>query len=357
MPTEFIQNGDFSSGQTGWTFTGNVIVTGRNSSDSATFNSGNTTPNGAIEQTVTGLTAGQNATLSFEYGKVGQGPAPARATYEVTGQPGNVPILSGSLVDANGPTAISNIDSTDRFFTADFVAPNGVTEITIRFTDTIVSGNATDFDLDNVSLIACFVKGTHIETIHGQMPVEQLKSGMMIKTPKGHNKLKTCYKSKLDSIDLVNPKLLSVRIQKGALGDGLPTRNLLVSRQHRMLVRSKICRRMFGTDEVLVPAIRLTELDYVEIEDATEVEYYHLIFDTHEIIFAEGSPTESFFMGPVALQTLPPEARQEMEALFPEILDDGYQAKTTHFLPPPQKQKALITRHAKNGQAIFKAGL
>ena len=47
---------------------------------------------------------------------------------------------------------------------------------------------------------------------------------------------------------------------QGALGNGLPRRDLLVSRQHRMLVRSSIAGRMFGDKEVLVAAHHLTAL-------------------------------------------------------------------------------------------------
>ena len=52
------------------------------------------------------------------------------------------------------------------------------------------------------------------------------------------------------------PKVQPVRILAGALGHGMPQRDLLVSRQHRMLVSSAICERMFGLEQVLVSAIK-----------------------------------------------------------------------------------------------------
>jgi len=53
-----------------------------------------------------------------------------------------------------------------------------------------------------------------------------------------------------------DPRQRPVRIGRGALGPGRPARDLYVSPQHRIWLRSKIAARMFGTAEVLVPAIK-----------------------------------------------------------------------------------------------------
>jgi len=356
MPIEFIENGDFSSGETGWTFTGNVLVASSNSSASATFSRGNRPVNGSIEQSITGLTPGQNATLSFEYGKVGLGAAPASADFEIIGQPGNVIIASQSLSDALGVTNLSGADSTDNFFTTTFSVPAGVTEIIIRFTDTTSNTIFSDFDVDNVSLVACFTRGTLIETITGPVSVENLAVDTLIKTANGYEPLRACCSKSLDSIDLTNPKLRPIKIGKGALGENLPTRDLVVSRQHRMVVRSDICNRMFNTNEVLVSAHRLTRLKNVSVcDDVTEVEYFHLIFDTHQVIYAEGAPTESFLLGPNALESLSSEALAEVQLLFPEMLEDDFKARPFLPIPEHKKQKTLIARIHKNAKAVVQA--
>ena len=86
-----------------------------------------------------------------------------------------------------------------------------------------------------------------------------------------------------------------------------------------MLVKSKIAERMFGVSEVLIPAIKLVGMPGIYIDQDTDcVDYFHLLFDQHEIIFAEGAPTESLFTGPEALRSISPEARYEILQIFPE---------------------------------------
>jgi hypothetical protein len=54
-------------------------------------------------------------------------------------------------------------------------------------------------------------------------------------------------------------------------------------------------------------------------ENTREVEYFHILFDRHEIIFAEGAPTESLYTGPEALKSLPQESLDEIYTLFPAL--------------------------------------
>ena len=123
----------------------------------------------------------------------------------------------------------------------------------------------------------------------------------------------------------------------------------------QVLVRSKIARRMFGTDEVLVPAIKLIEFDGIEIdEDIEEVEYFHILFDQHEVILSNGAWTESLFTGPEALKAVSYEARKEIETLFPEICDPDFVPEAACYIPKTGKlMKQLIARHKKNNKPIY----
>ena len=53
------------------------------------------------------------------------------------------------------------------------------------------------------------------------------------------------------------------------------------------------------------------------------VEYFHILLDQHEVIFANGTAAESLYLGEQALRGLPPAARQEITTLFPELEQGG----------------------------------
>jgi hypothetical protein len=202
----------------------------------------------------------------------------------------------------------------------------------------------------------CFAKGTLIKTRHGEVAVEDLAVGDKVYTSDGRlESIRWTAGRKIEAAMLAaNPKLRPVCITVGALGNGLPKRRLVVSRQHRMLVSSKIAMRMFGIKDVLIPAIKLTELPGIYVdEDVPEVEYFHLLFDKHEVIFAEDTPTESLYTGPEALKALSSEAREEILTLFPELADRDYSPEPAEFLPAGNKQKELVARHLKNAKLLL----
>ena len=201
----------------------------------------------------------------------------------------------------------------------------------------------------------CFAAGTLIETPAGPTPVEALRVDDAVYIVRGGTApIRWINSSRACAIRLARaPKLAPVRITAGALGGGLPQRDLLVSRQHRMLVRSRVAERMFGAPEVLVSAIRLTALPGIYVDKSvTEVEYFHILFDTHEIIFAEGAPSESLFTGPEAMRSIPTAARAELLTLFPELATLTYTAVSAAHIPSGKEQKALVIRHAKNARAL-----
>ncbi|MFP7675162.1 Hint domain-containing protein [Marivita sp. S0852] len=202
----------------------------------------------------------------------------------------------------------------------------------------------------------CFCRGSRIETRHGLRPVEALRAGDAVRRQDGtFATLRQVFHTGLCADALArNAKLRPVRIMAGALANGLPLRDLLVSRQHRMLISSKIAERMFGHRDVLVPAIKLTALPGIfEDVPVRAVDYYHLLFDAHEVILAEGAPTESLFTGPEALKAVSAEARREILSLFPGLRDTDTGPEPARYIPPGRLQKQLIHRHAKNHKPLL----
>ena len=116
-----------------------------------------------------------------------------------------------------------------------------------------------------------------------------------------------------------------------------------------MLVSSKVAERMFGLNSVLISAIKLTELPGIEVDDSTtEVEYIHLLFDKHEVIFSEGAPTESLYTGAEALKALSYQAREEFLTLFPELNSADHIPESAVLIPKNGQQRQFVARLAKN---------
>ena len=209
---------------------------------------------------------------------------------------------------------------------------------------------------DTYEAVACFATGTQIDTPTGLRWVETLRLGDLVSTrDRGPRPIAWVSVRHLSHAELVaRPNLRPVRINAGALGPGQPVRRLVVSPQHRLLVRSRIAERMFGVDEVLVPAVRLTGLPGIgRITPAQGVSYHHFMFDRHEVIAANAAACESFFPGPESLRALPDPTREELFALFPELAAPvpGGRLIAARPLVAGRPARELIRRHRKHGRA------
>ena len=260
-----------------------------------------------------------------------------------------VTLANGSTLNIRGAT----------FYLADGRVVFTPTDGTVLHTSTFVSStyvvNESSLPVGSLGP-PCFVLGTEIATPMGNIAVENLNEGYLIcDVDHAPIPLRLAVRRCFSARDLEqNPQLLPVRISAGALGLGLPKRDLLVSRQHRMLVSSKVSERMFGTADVLIPAIKLTALPGIYVDESVQsVEYFHLVFDKHEVIFAEGAPTESLFTGPEALKSISADAREEIMTIFPDLQDGDYSPSPACFMPSGKDQKQLVARHAKNQKPLL----
>lgn len=158
----------------------------------------------------------------------------------------------------------------------------------------------------------CFTPGTRILTPDGEVPVECLAVGDLVVTlDRGPQPIRWIGRRTFPGHGRSEP----VRVAAGALGNA---RELRVSRQHRFLLRGWRADLHFGESEVLVAACHLLNGTTIAPSPCAEVEYIHLLFDRHEIIFAEGAPTESFHPGDWILSQ-DREVLSEVLALFPEL--------------------------------------
>ena len=205
--------------------------------------------------------------------------------------------------------------------------------------------------------VPCFTVGTLIATTAGDRPIEDLSKGDLVLTADhGPQPIRWIGSRTLTRAQLqAKPRLRPICIAAGALGADLPLRDLRVSPQHRMLVRSAIAVRMFDTQEVLIPAHKLVGVPGIMVDEKADgVTYYHMLFDCHEILTAEGAPTESLFTGPEALKGIGPEARAEIFELFPEMRAPDRSPVAARLIPARGRQtRHMIHRHVKNAQPLI----
>lgn len=157
---------------------------------------------------------------------------------------------------------------------------------------------ATDFTPDptvatfGVANPECFLTGTLLQTSKGERPVESLNIGDLIKTADGTLvPIKWIGIQTFSTQDAHPFRAFPVQIKAGALGNGLPVRDLFVTPDHALLV-----------DGILANAGALTNnLSIVQMKpEVTTFTYYHIELEHHALLLAEGVPAESFI--PQALE-------------------------------------------------------
>ena len=145
--------------------------------------------------------------------------------------------------------------------------------------------------------VICFAADTLIETPTGARPVDQFQPGDMVQTAdNGAQPVLWVGQSRISGIALRRfAQLRPVRVGAGALGQGKPVDDLLVSPGHRLLVQGARARALFNTTEVLVAARDLVDGTSIRRDLALHgVTYVHLMLEDHQILFANGVPSESF---------------------------------------------------------------
>ncbi len=170
-------------------------------------------------------------------------------------------------------------------------------------------------------IIPCFTPGTSIATPRGERLVEELREGDKIITrDNGIQEIRWIGQRPLDWVGLAaNPHLKPVLIQKGALGNGLPERDIMVSPQHRFLVVNERTQLYFDEHEVLVAAKHLVDHRGVRSVESSGLTYVHFMCDRHEVVLANGAWSETFQPGDYTLGGMGNAQRLELFELFPEL--------------------------------------
>ena len=191
-----------------------------------------------------------------------------------------------SVDDAGTPVFSATTDTTSLALT-----DSGSTVATLTFSSDLsadmftVMMDPSTSQVDEVQ-IACFCRGTRIRTEHGDVPVEALAIGDRVMTLSGAAEpIRWIGRRSYGGRFLASrPALRPILIRAGALGEGLPSRDLRVSPLHSLFL-----------DGVLIPAgLLVNASSIVRDETCREVAYVHVELAEHTVIWAEDAPSETF---------------------------------------------------------------
>ena len=135
----------------------------------------------------------------------------------------------------------------------------------------------------------CFLKGTTIRTAHGDRKIEDLAVGDLLPTVFGGIRpIQWIGRYRYRKSDPVKPwvrNVMPIRIARSALGPNVPHTDLYISEAHALLI-----------DGLLVAAGNLvndTTITRYEAGELDELEFFHIKLKRHDVIYAEGAPTET----------------------------------------------------------------
>lgn len=220
-----------------------------------------------------------------------------------------------ALTDTSTGGGVVSFYSADNIpsFTAAAGAANGALSESILEHTSVPDGDSYQWGLDGVLYFAPISEGTvtlcltgdaMVRTASGEIAAENLCVGDLVLT-QDHGAQPIRWIGTSTHSPKTNSKDNPVCIPQNALANGIPSQDLFLSPQHRVLIRSVVAERMFDAAEIFTAAKRLIGVNGIHAKTPAEsVTYYHLLLDHHEIILANGAPVESLLIAPQSAAAL-----------------------------------------------------
>jgi hypothetical protein len=188
-----------------------------------------------------------------------------------------------------------------------------------------IDAGLRDQATDAAGGVICFTPGTMILGEDGPIPVESVREGTRIQTKdNGCQDVLWIGQRRISGARLyAMPHLAPVRLREGALDKGVPDAGLLVSPDHRLILRGPKARALFNCAEVLVTARDLVNGDSIVVDHSVRsVTYIHMLLPTHQVVFANAVETESFHPASAALQMMEDANLMALFQRLPGIAND-----------------------------------
>jgi len=167
-----------------------------------------------------------------------------------------------------------------------------------------------------------------------ELPISEIGKGDMVETlHHGSQEVRWVGSYRRPAIGDLAP----IVIREGVMGNHS---DLRVSPEHLMLLEGWRVELLFGEYQAFVTAKDLVNGDSIYIDEGGEVEYFHMLFNSPEIVFANGAPSQAFLPGDLAMQSL---AEEDCEEIF-ALLSDHRQGTRCHeaFHATLNSEEALI---------------
>ncbi|MBV0912928.1 Hint domain-containing protein [Anianabacter salinae] len=195
------------------------------------------------------------------------------------------------------------------------------------------------------SFVPCFTPGTRVTTITGEKPIEDIVAGDRVLTrDNGFQVVRWAGRRAVTARELAtSPRLRPVRIARGAFGENVPSRDMHLSPQHRVLLTDRRCGVYFEEGEMFAPADFLCGVTRgVARDEVPEVTYVHILFDRHEIVLSDGMWSESFHPGTYSVGAMGAAQRAEILALFPQLCGGQEREAFGAARPSIKRREAIL---------------
>jgi hypothetical protein len=262
-----------------------------------------------------------------------------------------------ALTNVETGTVVSfySADNIAAFTTSEGAASGETSESILEHTDLAdgesyqwdIYGNLTYATIDAGDAVLCIEGATLVATDNGDTCAQDLVVGDRVWTADhGFQPIRWIGQTKLSPTFVAKHRNQQpIRLSAGCLGSDLPVEDLIVSRQHRVLLASLVAQRMLGTAEVLIPAAKLVGHEGIDMVTPTaDVTYVHILCDRHELILANGALVETLLLTPYA----------EMVAGGSDVMTSiGAPSITARPIVDGKKAKQLLARIAKNRRPLY----
>ena len=297
-----------------------------------------------LDPAVTGTITGDDGTLDAS------DTGSSRFTLAGSSDPQTLTYIGGGTISTLGFGGITLLSNPIAIFEAGgqlyFYLPKGLPPLSAITFRIDISAN-TGIGLPD--FVPCFASGTRIMTSKGNIAIENIRVGdYVIGTDGCHHQVLWRGEKRINLAELGSDayaRLVPVRIQ-GSTSTGLaPREDLVVSQQHRILLRHPAAEYLFGLDGGFAAAKCLVGTLAHYAYEMESVTYHHILCGEHVTLLANGVEAESLFLGDLTLRSIRPEIRKEIELLFPELCDPDNQRRMMIAHPELKSYETQVLAH------------